>query len=196
MTRPSSCRTSRGSAGRSSSPATSRASSPPPSRRPGTIAAVGGTASVPAVPNYIVGYINGAKSVKPDIKIGHPVRLGGPRQGSLRRSRRAARRSPSRCCPTNKSIDVIFQVAGLTGNGVLQAACEANIVAIGVDVDQFVSAPETAQVHRRERREEAQEERLGRDRARQGQDGQGRQRSSSTSRPTTSACRRSTTSTA
>ena len=49
-----------------------------------------------------------------------------------------------RSAGANKSIDVIFQVAGLTGNGVLQAACEANIVAIGVDVDQFVSTPATA----------------------------------------------------
>ena len=41
--------------------------------------------------------------------------------------------------------------------------------------------PTSAQVHRGQRREEAQEERLGRDRAHQGQDGQGRRRSSSTS---------------
>ena len=39
-------------------------------------------------------------------------------------------------------IDVMFQVAGKTGNGVLQAACDAGIHGIGVDVDQFVSTPE------------------------------------------------------
>ena len=38
----------------------------------------------------------------------------------------------------------MFQVAGKTGNGVLQAACDAGIYAIGVDVDQFKSTPETA----------------------------------------------------
>ena len=41
----------------------------------------------------------------------------------------------------NKDVDVLFQVAGLTGNGVLDAACAANIYGIGVDVDQFLSYP-------------------------------------------------------
>jgi basic membrane protein A len=39
-------------------------------------------------------------------------------------------------------IDVVFQVAGKSGNGALQAACDAGIYGIGVDVDQFVSTPE------------------------------------------------------
>ena len=38
-----------------------------------------------------------------------------------------------------KGDDVMFQVAGKTGNGVLQAACAAKIVGIGVDVDQYLS---------------------------------------------------------
>ncbi len=41
----------------------------------------------------------------------------------------------------NAGIDVLFQVAGLTGNGVIDAACAANINAIGVDVDQHQSYP-------------------------------------------------------
>jgi len=44
----------------------------------------------------------------------------------------------------NPDIDVMFQVAGKTGNGVLQSACDHNIHAIGVDVDQFLSTPDTA----------------------------------------------------
>ena len=39
----------------------------------------------------------------------------------------------------NPGIDVVFQVAGLTGNGVIDAACAAGISAIGVDVDQHES---------------------------------------------------------
>ena len=35
--------------------------------------------------------------------------------------------------------DVVFQVAGDTGNGVLQAACAADLLGIGVDVDQYLS---------------------------------------------------------
>ena len=38
-----------------------------------------------------------------------------------------------------KGDDVMFQVAGSTGNGVLQAACAANIIGIGVDVDEYLS---------------------------------------------------------
>jgi len=37
--------------------------------------------------------------------------------------------------------DVLFQVAGKTGNGIIDAACSANLYAIGVDVDQFLSYP-------------------------------------------------------
>ena len=44
-------------------------------------------------------------------------------------------------------VDVLFQVAGKTGNGVLHAACKANIMAIGVDVDQFLSYPAARRVH-------------------------------------------------
>ena len=33
----------------------------------------------------------------------------------------------------------MFQVAGNTGNGVLEAACDAGIHGIGVDVDQHLS---------------------------------------------------------
>ena len=42
---------------------------------------------------------------------------------------------------TNSKVDVLFQVAGLTGNGVLDAACAKGIDGIGVDVDQFLSYP-------------------------------------------------------
>jgi basic membrane protein A len=42
----------------------------------------------------------------------------------------------------NPDIDVMFQVAGLTGNGVLLDACTAGIWGIGVDVDQYDSFPD------------------------------------------------------
>ena len=109
----------------------------------GTIAAVGGTASVPAVPNYIAGYINGAKSVKADIKTVVQYVSAAPDKAAFADAP-GGKAFAQQMLAANKSIDVIFQVAGLTGNGVLQAACEANIVAIGVDVDQYVSTPATA----------------------------------------------------
>ncbi len=39
----------------------------------------------------------------------------------------------------------MFQVAGKTGNGVLQSVVAAGIYGIGVDVDQWISLPDQAQ---------------------------------------------------
>jgi basic membrane protein A len=43
-----------------------------------------------------------------------------------------------------QGADVLFQIAGLTGQGVLEAACDAGINGIGVDVDQALSIPTLA----------------------------------------------------
>ncbi len=109
----------------------------------GHIAAVGGTAAVPAVPNYIIGYRNGAMSVNPAIKVEIAYVSAAPDKaafgdpaGGLAFAQQMLTQFPD--------VDVIFQVAGATGNGVLQAACDKGIKAIGVDVDQFVSTPDTA----------------------------------------------------
>ena len=41
-----------------------------------------------------------------------------------------------------QGADIIFQIAGLTGLGALNAADEAGIAGIGVDVDQYAVAPD------------------------------------------------------
>lgn len=46
----------------------------------------------------------------------------------------------------DEGADVILPVAGLTGNGTFTAAIEKNVLAIGVDVDQYISVPESAPV--------------------------------------------------
>jgi len=43
------------------------------------------------------------------------------------------------------NADVLFQVAGGSGQGVLEAACDADKYAIGVDTDQYLSSPNVAQ---------------------------------------------------
>lgn len=109
----------------------------------GQIAAIGGTASVPAVPNYIIGYRNGAMSVNPSIKVeiqyvsaaADKAAFGDPPGGQA---------FATQMLTQFPDVDVMFQVAGATGNGVLQAACDKGIMAIGVDVDQYISAPATA----------------------------------------------------
>ena len=109
----------------------------------GHIGAVGGTAVIPAVVNYIEGYANGARSVNPEAEVvvayvseqPDAAAFADPAGGTTFTQQLLAQ---------DPDIDVMFQVAGLTGNGVLQAACDAGIKAIGVDVDQYVSTPETA----------------------------------------------------
>ena len=104
----------------------------------GVIGAVGGIDSVPPVVNYISGYANGAASVNPDIEV-----LIEYASTDIT----TAFNDPT----TGKSIgeqmieadaDVLFQVAGLTGQGVLEAACDAEAFGIGVDVDQYISLPD------------------------------------------------------
>jgi basic membrane protein A len=102
----------------------------------GVIGSVAGT-KVPAVVAYIAGYEAGAKSVNPDIKLLTQEVNPDPSKGF---------NDPA----TGKAIaqqfiaqgaDVLFQVAGLTGQGVLEAACDANVYGIGVDVDQAQTLP-------------------------------------------------------
>lgn len=102
----------------------------------GTIGAVAGT-NVPAVVAYIAGYEAGAQSVNPDIVTlsqetdpNPAVGFNDPAKGKAIAQQFIA-----------QGADVLFQVAGLTGQGVLEAACDADIFGIGVDVDQVETLP-------------------------------------------------------
>jgi len=105
----------------------------------GTISAVGGT-NVPAVVNYWRGYENGAKSVKPDIKVLYQETDPDPSKGFNDPTKGKAIAEQQ----IQQGSDIIFQIAGLTGQGALEAACAANIHGIGVDVDQALSIPAVA----------------------------------------------------
>jgi basic membrane protein A len=109
----------------------------------GHIAAIGGTAVIPAVVNYIEGYANGAASVNPDIVVSVLYASGAPDTAAFN-DPAGGQALAQQMLAQDPLIDVFFQVAGKTGNSVLQAACDAGIHAIGVDVDQFLSTPETA----------------------------------------------------
>jgi basic membrane protein A and related proteins len=104
------------------------------------IGAVGGVSLCGPCIRYIQGYELGAKSVNPDITVkaawvsDSDFRLGFADQA-------AGKTFGQQFIQQNEGIDVLFQVAGLTGNGVIDAACEAGISAIGVDVDQHESYP-------------------------------------------------------
>ena len=97
------------------------------------IGVVGGLVVVPPVERFVEGYIDGAKSVKSDIKTDfvYTTSFTDPPQGSS-----AAKQM------IDSGADVIFGAGGLTGNGALEAACQAtDVLAIGVDTDQFETLP-------------------------------------------------------
>jgi basic membrane protein A len=102
----------------------------------GTLGAVGGT-NVPAVVNYWRGFENGVHSVKADAKVLYQETDPDPSKGFNDPSKGKTIAGQF----IGQGADVLFQIAGLTGQGVLPATCDNNLHGIGVDVDQAVSLP-------------------------------------------------------
>ena len=89
---------------------------------------------IPPVEKYEVGFIQGAKYVNPDVEVlsvtsGSFVDQAKGKEAAL--------------AMVEQGADIIFHAAGLTGLGAIQAAKEAGVLAIGVDVDQNAVAPDT-----------------------------------------------------
>ncbi len=102
-----------------------------------TIGAIGGTSLCAPCVRYIQGYQLGAASIKPDIKV-KTAYVTNDFSAAAFNDPAGGKAFGETFIKTNK-VDVVFQVAGKTGNGVLEAACAAKINGIGVDVDQWVS---------------------------------------------------------
>ena len=109
----------------------------------GTIGAIGGTSICAPCVRYIQGYELGAKSVNPSVKVVSAY-VTNDFSAAAFQDQAGGKTFAENFLAQNKDVDVLFQVAGLTGNGVLDAACAANIKGIGVDVDQFLSYPNAA----------------------------------------------------
>lgn len=103
------------------------------------IGSVRGT-DVPPVVSFWEGYENGARSVNPDIQTLSVESDSDPNIGfnDPGRGREIATQM------IDQGADVIFQIAGETGRGAVEAACDRGIWAIGVDVDQSQSLPQLA----------------------------------------------------
>ena len=92
----------------------------------GTVSTVGGK-KIPPVDNWIAGYQQAVKDTKPSVKL-----LNAYSQDFV---------DPAKCKEIaldqiSQGSDVVFQVAGDCGLGAIDAACEKNLTAIGVDADQ------------------------------------------------------------
>ena len=97
-----------------------------------TVGLVGGM-KIPPVDDYIAGFIQGAKSVNPSIKINlnYTNKFDDPALGKQTALSQIA-----------GGADIIFHIAGGTGTGVIAAAKEKKVYAIGVDADQNYMAPD------------------------------------------------------
>ena len=98
----------------------------------GKIGMVGGM-DIPVIRNFQVGYEAGAKYINPDIQI--ETIFAGDFEDP-------AKGKESALALYAKDIDIVFQVAGKTGEGVFEAAKDTGKFAIGVDSDQRYINPD------------------------------------------------------
>ena len=89
-----------------------------------------GGAESPLIQKFEVGYVQGAKYVKPDIKV-IVVYVGGTNAFNDPTSAKARTEAI-----ISQGADVIYHAAGASGKGVFQAAKEKGVYAIGVDSNQ------------------------------------------------------------
>ena len=95
------------------------------------IGVIGGTKSV-GIDKFIVGYIEGAREIEPkvEVKVAYSNNFGDPTVGFQMAK-----------AMFDAGANVVYQVAGGTGLGVIKAAKQAGKFAIGVDTDQDGIAP-------------------------------------------------------
>lgn len=108
----------------------------------GIIGQVLGTDVVPPVVKFGKGYEAGAKYAKPDIKVLTWYHPGGLAKGFTdpEEGKKQALQMIS------QGADVIFGAGGGTGNGALLGCAEKDVLAIGVDTDQFETLPQAQKV--------------------------------------------------
>jgi basic membrane protein A len=102
----------------------------------GTVCSVAGM-EIPPVQRFVIGYQNGAKWMKSDVNTLNTYipSFTDPAKGK-----------ETGLTMISQNCDVIFGVGGNTGNGGLDAAKDNNLMAIGVDVDQYLTYPQAKEV--------------------------------------------------
>ena len=108
----------------------------------GTIGAVLGTDLVPPVVKFGKGYDAGAKAVRPDVRLLLAYHPGGLARGFSDPDWGKATAQQM----IQQGADVLFGAGGNTGNGALLGALERNVLAIGVDTDQWETLPQVRPV--------------------------------------------------
>ncbi len=101
------------------------------------IGCIGG-GNIPVINDFIVGYIEGAQAVDPDIKV--DVQYVGGTSGW---DDPATAKELSNVMIGQYNCDIIFNIAGNSGNGMAEACAELGAFFIGVDSDQEAQFKET-----------------------------------------------------
>jgi basic membrane protein A len=96
------------------------------------IGMVGGM-DIPVIRNFLVGYEAGAKYIDPEMTV--ETIFAGDFEDP-------AKGKESALALYAKGVDIVFQVAGKTGEGVFEAAKDNGQYAVGVDTDQRYIAPD------------------------------------------------------
>jgi basic membrane protein A len=89
--------------------------------------------AIPPVERYFAGFVAGARSVNPKVDVRYIVT---GTFGDRAKGKEAA------LALADQGADIIIQLAGLTGMGVIDAARERKFFAMGADVDQNAAAPD------------------------------------------------------
>jgi basic membrane lipoprotein Med (substrate-binding protein (PBP1-ABC) superfamily) len=108
--------------------------------RDDTLGIISGTADCPDCNRTIEGFVLGARSVKPDIDVqlayladeGEEVAFGDP----------VSAKTFAEAFIDVYRPDVILPLAGSGSRGIIEAACEAGILAVGADIDVAANHPE------------------------------------------------------
>ena len=108
----------------------------------GTIGQVLGTDVVPPVVKFGKGFENGARYARSDIRVLTWYHPGGLARGFTdpEEGKKQALQMIS------QGADVLFGAGGQTGNGALLGCAERNVLAIGVDTDQYNTVPQAQKV--------------------------------------------------
>jgi basic membrane protein A len=106
----------------------------------GSIGFIGGVSGIGLIEKFEAGYIAGAKSVNPDIKVTSKYITAFPDFDGFESPDRAKELASAMY---SEGADIVYAAAGLSGSGMFQAAAETSeatgtkVWGIGVDSDQY-----------------------------------------------------------
>jgi basic membrane protein A len=106
----------------------------------GNVIGAVGANNVPPIVKFMSGYIQGAKRANPKIKVLIKVLINFANDPTFSDQPKCKEQALNQI---EKGARVVFQVAGLCGVGVINAAKEKKVWAIGVDADQSFLGPTT-----------------------------------------------------